>query len=115
MRKVLVGLVCVLGTGCFTIPSENKYDRTTEPRRPVTFENQEAATMFAAGRQLDHTPVDGTTNPFLAILCNRLYVIPSDAGFYNDAVQRCDTNQDGITTRDEAWYYHRLFKKSASD
>lgn len=111
MRAVLVCLICALSEGCYTIPCEKKRDRTQEQRRPVTFEGPDAATTFAAARQLDHTPPDGTTNPLFAILCDRLYVIPSDAGAYNDAVQRCDTNQDGVITRDEARYYYRLFKR----
>lgn len=103
---VLVGLGVLPLVGCATPPQI--LDRTAECRRPVTFECTEAARLFAHGRRLDRTPPDGTTSYWLAGWHRRAYVVPSDAGRYNDAVQRCDTNQDGLITFDEATYYINL-------
>lgn len=102
----VVGLWLVPLTGCLSPPCV--LDRTTEGRRPVTFENTEAANTFSRGRRADRTPVDGCTSYWLAAWRHRTYVVPSDAGRYNDAVQRCDTNQDGVITFAEASYYAYL-------
>ncbi len=109
MRTVLAALLLVMQAllvGCHHGP-RYVWDRTFEERRVVEFENTEAAKSYAAARKHDHEH-DGTTNFLLASLLKKPYVIPSDAGRHNDAVQRCDTNRDGVISYAEAWYYWNL-------
>lgn len=108
MRAAVVAVAGLLLCGCKS--PETRWDRTFEARRPVTFENTEAARTFASARKLDRER-RGDTSSFLAGWRGVPHVIESDAGRYNDAVEKCDTNQDGTITYAEAWYYWSLFGK----
>jgi hypothetical protein len=88
--------------GCLTLFSKTEVVRGDEQRRPVRFENQEAAETFhramkdrSAGLGGAHVGV-----PFVTLYSKNRQL--SDNAHFNDCVLRCDTDQDGTITLAEA-------------
>jgi hypothetical protein len=78
--------------------SKTEVVRGNEQRRLVIFESPQAAEAFHAAVQKSAGTMGETYLgiPFVTIYENRQEL--SDAAAWNDAVARCDTNQDGIIT-----------------
>lgn len=96
--------------GCLTLFSKTEVVRGEEPRRPITFENLEAAEVFH--NSIKNTPLNlGGTDlsiPFITLYTKERQL--SDNARFNDCVIRCDSNQDGIITLAEAKIFAELSK-----
>ena len=92
----------VFAPGCITLFSKTEVVRDGEARRPVTFESQQAAETFHTALKKQHPSLGGAYVgvPFVT-LYSRDRVLSETARF-NDAVARCDTDQDGVITEAEA-------------
>ncbi len=97
--------------GCLTLYSKTDVVRSDEGRRPVVFECPQASEDFNAGLH-DHSDTMSETVfgiPFITLYARRQEL--SDAAAWNDAAVRCDTNQDGVISSEEA----KTFKKNRGD
>jgi hypothetical protein len=94
--------------GCLTLYSKTEVVRGEEPRRPVTFENVQAAETFYKAVKSNTTSLGGTdvSVPFITLYSKERHL--SDSALFNDCVLRCDTNQDGIITLAEAQIFAQL-------
>lgn len=104
IRLAATGAVALLlfAPGCITLFSKTEVVRDGEPRRAVSFESPKAAESFATAMKKQNGNVGGAYVglPFVT-LYSRERVLAETARF-NDAVVRCDTNQDGVVTEAEA-------------
>lgn len=101
--------VLVFVPGCITLFSKTEVVRDGEPPRPVRYESAEAAEVFHRAMKAKHDSCKGGAYvgvPFVT-LYSRDRVLSATARF-NDAVARCDTDQDGVITLVEA----QIFEKS---
>ncbi|MBX9625249.1 MAG: hypothetical protein K2X82_15690 [Gemmataceae bacterium] len=95
---------CVLLPGCLTLFSKTEVVRAEETRRPVRFENAQAAETF--NKALKDKDNDGNLGgacfgvPFVTLYARQKKL--GDNARFNDAVGRCDTDQDGLITGHEA-------------
>jgi hypothetical protein len=98
----------VFAPGCITLFSKTEVVRDGESPRPVKFESPEAAEVFHRAMKAKHDPCKGGAYvgvPFVT-LYSRDRVLSQSARF-NDAVARCDTDQDGVITLVEAQIYEK--------
>lgn len=102
--------VFTLLPGCLTLFSKTDVVRPEEARRPVKFETVEAAETFnkVVKEQKGHLGGAYFGVPFVT-LYNRDRVLSESAKF-NDAVARCDTDQDGTITAHEADIFAKVCK-----
>jgi hypothetical protein len=94
--------------GCLTLYSKTEVVRGEEPRRPISFENAQAAEVFQKAMK-DKSPCMGGIDisiPFITLYSKDRQL--SDSAFFNECVLRCDTNQDGIITLAEAQIFAEL-------
>ncbi|MBX9583921.1 MAG: hypothetical protein K2X87_26785 [Gemmataceae bacterium] len=96
--------VCVLLPGCLTLFSKTEVVRADETRRPVRFESPAAADTFhKALKDKDNGGSLGGTCfgvPFVTLYARHKKL--AENARFNDAVGRCDTDQDGLITQHEA-------------
>ena len=94
--------------GCLTLFSKTEVIRGEEPRRPIRFENQEAAETFHRAMKDKPTSLGGThlAVPFITLYSKDRQL--SDGAHFNDCVLRCDTDQDGTITLAEAKIFASL-------
>ncbi len=94
--------------GCLTLYSKTEVVRGEETRRPITFENQQAAETFNNALRNKSARLDGTdvSIPFVTLYSKERQL--SDSALFNECVIRCDTNQDGIITLVEAQIFAKL-------
>jgi hypothetical protein len=110
-RIVAAGLAVVslsLLPGCLTLFSKTEVVRGEEARRPISFENAQAAEIFQKAMK-DKPMTLGETDisiPFITLYSKERQL--SDSAFFNDCVIRCDTNQDGMITLAEAQIFAQL-------
>jgi hypothetical protein len=96
--------VCVLLPGCLTLFSKTDVVRAEETRRPVRFESAAAAETFHQALKDDAD--DGSLGgacfgvPFVTLYARHKKL--AENARFNDAVSRCDTDQDGLITQHEA-------------
>jgi len=98
----------VLTPGCITLFSKTEVVRDGEQPRPVRFESPEAAELFHRAMKAKADGCRGGAYvgvPFVT-LYSRDRVLSPTARF-NDAVARCDTDQDGLITLVEAQIYEK--------
>ena len=106
MARPLIAIVAVAAfataPGCLTLYSKTEVVRSNVSRRPISFAGPEAATEFYAALDKCEDTIGETYLgvPFVTLYAKRQQL--SEAAAWNDAVGRCDTNQDGIITLDEA-------------
>ena len=89
--------------GCLTLFSKTEVVRGEEPRRPVRFENPQAAEEFNAPCGEGRSRSMGGTHvgvPFVTLYSKDRQL--SESAHFNDCVARCDTDQDGTITFVEA-------------
>ena len=88
--------------GCLTLFSKTEVIRGEEPRRPIRFENPEAAEAFNKAMKDKPASLGGTYVgiPFITLFSKDRQL--SDSAHFNDCVLRCDTDQDGTITVVEA-------------
>ncbi len=94
--------------GCLTLYSKTEVVRGEEPRRPISFENAQAAEVFQKAMK-EKSPCMGGIDisiPFITLYSKERQL--SDSAFFNECVYRCDTNQDGIITVSEAEIFASL-------
>ena len=94
--------------GCLTLYSKTEVVRGEEPRRPISFENAQAAETFQKAMR-DKSPSLGGIDisiPFVTLYSKERQL--SDSAFFNLCVMRCDTNQDGMITQTEAEIFASL-------
>jgi hypothetical protein len=108
LTAALAAALLVCGPGCITLFSKTEVVRESEARRAVAFESQEAAEVFHRAVKKRSKEIGGAYVgvPFVT-LYNRDRVL-SDAAHFNDAVARCDTNQDGLITLAEAQVFANM-------
>ncbi len=94
--------------GCLTLFSKTEVIRGEEPRRPITFENPQAAEVFNKAMKDKTANLGGTyvAIPFITLYEKERQL--SDSARFNDCVSRCDTNQDGVITVAEAQIFAQL-------
>ena len=94
--------------GCLTLYSKTEVVRGEEARRPITFENVQAAEVFNKAVKNTTVSLGGTdvSIPFITLYSKERQL--SDSALFNDCVMRCDTNQDGIITLVEAQIFAQL-------
>ncbi len=99
-----LGLALAL-PGCITLFSQTDVIRGDETRRAVRYESPKAASAFHRGMAKQEARVGGTYFgvPFVTVY-NRDKVLSENARF-NEAVARCDTDQDGHITEAESVIY----------
>lgn len=94
--------VLALVPGCLTLFSKTEVVRGEESRRPIRFENAQAAETFNTAMKERSKSMGGAHVgvPFVTLYAkNRLL---SESAHFNDCVARCDTDQDGTITTSEA-------------
>ncbi len=107
---VLAVSVCPTLTGCITLFSKAEVVRSKEPLKPMQFESAEVAEDFRKAAKLGDSKVVGATHlgvPFVTLYESKT-VLAKNAQL-NDAVQKCDTNQDGIITAQEVVVFKKLY------
>ncbi len=110
MKRMLFALaVCALvfQTGCITLFSKTEVVRSEEQRRPVTFENQEAAETFQTSAKSRCREMGGSYVgvPFVTLYSKQQKL--SEVANWNDSVAKCDTDQDGVITQVEATMFSK--------
>ena len=102
-----VALACA--PGCVTLFSKVDVVRAEEARKPVQFENAAAGASFAATLKKCDGNVGGAYVgvPFVTLYSRQKSL--SESARFNDAVARCDTDQNGTITEAEA----KIFAGSA--
>lgn len=97
--------------GCITLFSKTEVVRSGEPRRPVKFECQEAADKFYTAMKATNREVGGAYVgvPFVTLYNKDTKL--SEVAVWNDAVARCDTDQDGVVTLVEATVFEKWPKE----
>ena len=114
LRTRQFGSLVVAGTllaslpGCLTLYSKTEVVRGGEARRPVKFESPEAADEFYKALKAQDKTISGTFFgvPFVTLFEKDQQL--SDAAMWNDAVVKCDTDQDGLITLTEARIFAKL-------
>jgi hypothetical protein len=94
--------------GCLTLFSKTEVVRGEESRRPIRFENAQAADEFHSAMKWKSKASMGGAHvgvPFITLYSRDRQL--SDAAHFNDCVSRCDTDQDGTITLAEA----KMFKE----
>jgi hypothetical protein len=88
-------------SGCITLYSKTDVVRSGENRTAVAFETPETAEKFQAALKKMHNVTASTYVgvPFVTLYEREQHL--ADAAMWNDAVKRCDTNQDGVITAAE--------------
>ena len=99
--------LCLL-PGCLTLYSKTEVVRGEESRRPISFENADAAEMFTNAMRSKSQTLYGTdiSIPFITLYSKERQL--SDSAHFNECVMRCDSNQDGIITLAEAKIFAQL-------
>jgi hypothetical protein len=108
LAAALAVVALALLPGCLTLFSKTEVVRGEEPRRPVGFENPQAAETFTHALK-DKTSSLGGTHfgiPFVTFYAKDRQL--SDSAHFNDCVARCDTNQDGVITHAEAKIFEKM-------
>lgn len=110
VRQRLWGLWCCLaalpaGAGCLTVYSKNEVVRGSEPRIPVQFETIKAAQLFEDHVCHQERCVDQTALciPFVTVYACKKEL--SKNARFNDAVQTCDRDRNGLLTEQEVLHY----------
>jgi predicted GTPase len=100
--SVLLLGVAVVQTGCLTLYSKTEVVRAGESRRPVKFENQQVAETFQTAYKNRTRTVGGSYVgvPFVTLYEKDQKL--AEVAAWNDAIQTCDTDQDGLITQVEA-------------
>lgn len=99
----LVILIGSIATGCI---NTNQTVIKDEPRLPVSFENDTAGRVFYEA--LSRIPGTGDSTESRSevslpiVFHHETKTVRGPNHGFNDAVRRCDTNQDGIITETEA-------------
>jgi hypothetical protein len=110
MMLAIIGAGLAGSMGCVTLFSKVDVVRSEEARKPVSFETPAAAETFNKARK-DH---DGSVGgayvgvPFVTLYSRQKTL--SEAAQFNDAVGRCDTDQNGTITEAEANIFANLGK-----
>jgi hypothetical protein len=103
-----VALVAV-SPGYITLFSKTEVVRSEEPRRPVRFESPEAADVFHRALTWKSDPDLGGADlgvPFVTLYSR--HRVLSETAKFNDAVAKCDTDQDGVITLAEAQIFEKV-------
>lgn len=102
LAAVLAAVSISLLPGCLTLFSKVEVVRGDEQPRPIRFENPQAAEEFNTARKERSGSIGGTHLgvPFITLYSKDRRL--SENAHFNDCVARCDTDQDGIITYDEA-------------
>ena len=98
-------------SGCITFYHKTDVVRSTESRRSIQFENTQAADTFQTSfKKHPNSHVGGSSLgvPFVTLFSKSIEL--SEAAAWNDAIVKCDTNQDGMITSDEALIYAKSFE-----
>jgi len=102
-RNLIAAACAFAAAGCITSHQTVVQDTT---RAPVSFENDAAARIFyeALSKMKDTSPRGETTTKVeIPIIFSHEYrVVRGPNGKFNEAVTRCDANQDGRITEAEA-------------
>jgi hypothetical protein len=112
MKKIILNLALVSATlamsGCI---SHKTVVRQDVERAKVEFENESAARIFY--EKLSHMPVQDKRESRTEFCIPVVFewekkIETSDNQRFNEAVRRCDTNQDGKITENEAKIFQAL-------
>ncbi|MDB6064938.1 MAG: hypothetical protein JWR26_1146 [Pedosphaera sp.] len=103
-KGVLTATCCFTLSGCLLSSQQTVYRDVDRTR--VEFENETAARLFYEA--LSKTPPSSATQETTSEVCipfvldTKRRVIPGQNYAFNEAVKKCDTNQDGKITQLEA-------------
>lgn len=112
-RVVLAALaVCSFSLlpGCLTLFSKTEVVRGEEQRKPIRFENQQAAEEFNRALKGKSKELGGTYMgvPFVTFYSKDRQL--SESAHFNDCIMRCDSDQDGTITLVEAKIFEHVDK-----
>jgi hypothetical protein len=96
-------------TGCAALYSTKEVVRCEEARRPVTFESTAVAEKFVAAAKLNKAKQVGGTYtgvPFVTLHSTEQFL--GENAKFNDAVVKCDNDQDGVITAQEVEAFGKL-------
>lgn len=102
--------VCSTLSGCITLFSKTEIVRSHEPLKTMQFESADVAEDFRRAAKLNEAKVVGGTHlgvPFVTLYTSET-VLAKNANF-NDAVTKCDTDQDGVITAKEVSVFKNLY------
>lgn len=107
MRRRLLTVVTLLAVGpalpgCLAILTKHEVVRVEEARRPARFESPAVAESFAKAAKLDKAKQVGgeySSVLFLTVYGREQYL--AENAKFNDAVTKCDADQDGVITAKE--------------
>jgi hypothetical protein len=107
LLPVALGALTLL-PGCLTLFSKTEVVRGDEARRPVQFECQQAAETFQTALKRQNGTLGGchVGVPFVTVYSRNQQL--SESALWNDAVAKCDTDQNGIITLSEANIFANL-------
>ncbi len=120
LMKFYIGLLliamCMVSTGCLLVSTGNekvRLVREREARKEVVFENDTAAQTFdkVYQRELGNNTIGRNNSgtlliPFIcAVVDNTTTTKVAPNAVYNDCLARCDLDQNGIITEEEARKY----------
>lgn len=96
-------------SGCLSLCSTNEVVRSDEARRPVSFELPAVAEKFSKVAKLDKAKQVGGvyTGVLFITLYSREQWLGENAKF-NDAVVKCDTDQNGVITDQEVESFGKI-------
>jgi hypothetical protein len=94
--------------GCLTLFSKTEVVRGEESRKPIRFENPQAADAFNEAMKDKSAHLGGTHAgiPFITFYSKDRQL--SESAHFNDCVARCDTDQDGMITATEAAIFAKM-------
>ena len=114
MRRITTVLAACgligLPSGCITLFSKTDVVRSEEARRAVSFESPAVAETFHEAMKKQTGTVGGAYVgvPFVTLYSRQKTL--SETAIFNDAVARCDGDQNGVITQAEAEIYANAMK-----
>jgi len=112
-RTTTILAACALlgaAPGCITLFSKTDVLRAEEARRPIQFESPAVAEQFHTAMKEQNGTVGGA---YVGVPFDTLYSrhkTLSEVAIFNDAVIRCDCDQNGFITQAEAEIYAKVVK-----
>ncbi|MCK4628280.1 MAG: hypothetical protein KAT56_04715 [Sedimentisphaerales bacterium] len=104
---LLLTLAVLFCPGCLIMQNKKEYLRRDEPVKKIEFESEEAGRLFHKQRKRNRCRTQANQKtlviPFIVVY-NKQTELSSNAR-YNNEIDKCDSNGDGMITLSEARIY----------